>query len=183
VKTHILFLYTFGFAFILLGCFAKDLRPERDCPIEELLLSQADYPSDTILNESRSQIAEFPLESAGGSANYHGGGTSQLVARFSSVKNAKKEYEKWEKIAFDSDDVIGSWGTPAALVLNNLSADRYKIACGNLVSFGNRCYVVGQYEEYFVFFWADISAKGITPELFQDLVIKIDEKMTSCLSR
>jgi hypothetical protein len=184
MKIYTRFLFLLGLSLLLLGCTSnEDLRPTRDCPIEELLLSQFDYPPNTILNASRSPIAEKPSESAGGSANYNGDATSQLVARHSSVENAVKEYEKWENIAFDADDVIGIWETPEILKLKEISADRQKIACGNLVSFGKRCYMVGQYEEYFVFFWADISTKGITPELFRDLVISIDEEMASCLSR
>lgn len=184
MKIYLRFLFLFGLSLLLLGCTTKENpRPVRDCPIEELLLSQSDYPPHTILNDSRSPIAEKPSESAGGSANYNGDATSQLVARHSSVKNAVKEYEKWKKIAFDASDVVGSWETPEILDLKEISADRQKIACGNLVGFGKRCYMVGQYEEYFVFFWADISAQGITQELFHNLVIKIDEKMASCLSR
>jgi hypothetical protein len=159
------------------------MRPKRDCPIEELLLDQSDYPPDTILNDSRSPIAEMPLESAGGSANYRSTAISQLVARFFSVNNANTEYEKTQKRLFDPDEVYGSWEIPPILDMNNLSANRYEIACGNVVSFGNRCFMIGQYEEYYVFFRADISSKGVTHELFRDLILRIDEEMSSCLER
>jgi hypothetical protein len=184
MKIYLRSLFLFGLSLLLLGCTTKEyLRPVRDCPIEELLLSQSDYPPNTILNDSRSPIAEKPSESAGGSANYNGDATSQLVARHSSIENAVKEYEKWEIISFDADDVVDSWETPEILDLKEISADRQKIACGNLVGFGNRCYMVGQYEEYFVFFWADISKNGVNHEMFRDLVLKIDDRVASCLNK
>ena len=125
----------------------------------------------------------MPLESAGGSANYRGTATSQLVARFFSIDSAVTEYEKTQKRLFAPDEVAGVWETPPMLELDNLSADRHEIACGNVVSFGNRCFMIGQYEEYYVFFRADISSNGITHELFGDLVLKIDEEMSTCLER
>jgi hypothetical protein len=71
IKKRLVFFFVFGFLLFLSGCIGQeDMRPKRDCPIEELLLDQSDYPPDTILNDSRSPIAEMPLESAGGSANY-----------------------------------------------------------------------------------------------------------------
>ncbi len=185
MKIYLHLLILFGLSLLLLGCaiMKEDLRPIRDCPIEELLLDQADYPPNTTVNESRSPIAEKPSVSAGGSANYNGDATSQLVARHSSVDNAVREYEKWAEIAFEVDDVGGLWETPEVLSLRETSASRQKVACGNVVSFGQRCYIVGQYEEYFIFFWADISAEGINQELFRDLVIRIDRDMAACLTR
>ncbi len=184
MKSYFQLFYLLGLTLLLAGCTNKeDTRPKRACLIEELLLSQSDYPPDTIFNDSRVSIAEYPLESAGGSASYNNDATSQLVARHFSAENAIKEYEETEKRVIAPDEVVGLWETPVVLDLNNLSANRHKIACGNVVSFGNRCYMVGQYEEYYVFFRADISAQGINNELFRDLVLKIDEEMSACLGR
>lgn len=184
MKIYFRLFYLVGFMLFLAGCTSKeDLRPERNCPIKELLLGQSDYPLETIFNDVRSPIAEMPLESAGGSANYHNSATSQEIVRYFSSDNAIKEYDKIQKIVFGPDEVVGSWETPPILDLDNLSADSHEIACGNIVSFGNRCYMIGQYEEYYVFFRADISGKGVTHELFRDLVLRIDDEMNSCLNR
>jgi len=181
MRFHILYLII-GCLLMLSGCASQeDLRPKRDCPIEQLLLDQSDYPPDTILNDIISPVAEQPLESADRSANYHNNATFQEVVRYFSTKNALAEYGKVQKIVFDPDEVAGIWETPPILRLDSLSADRHQIACGNVVSFGNRCFMISQYEEYYVFFRADISSKGITHELFRDLVLKIDEEMSSCL--
>lgn len=180
IKSYFYLLYFLGVAFFLISC-VEDKRPKRDCPIEELLLSQSDYPPETIFNNINSPVAEMPLESASISTNYNSNATFQEVARHFATKNAISEFEKVEKIVFNSNKVVGSWEIPSKLELIDLSADIYKIACGNVVSFGNRCYMVGQYEEYYVFFRADISSQGIDHELFRDLVLKIDEEMSSCI--
>ena len=184
MKIRFWFFYLFGFMLFLAGCANKeDLRPKRTCPIEELLLSQYDYPTDTILNDINSPIADKPLESASRSANYNNNATFQEAVRYFSIDNAIAEYDKVQKRLFDPKEVFGTWETPTTLVLDNLSADRHEIACGNVISFGKRCYMIGQYEEYYVFFTADISSKGVTHEIFRDLVLKIDDRMASCLSQ
>jgi len=182
MKKYFVLCFLFGFLLLLTGCaIQEDLRPERDCVIEELLLDQSDYPQNTILNNVISPIAEKPLESAGQSANYNNSATFQETVRYFSNENAVAEYDKVQKIVFDPDEIVGLWETPPILDLGNLSADRHEIACGNVVSFGKRCYMIGQYEEYYVFFRADISSKGVTHEIFRDLVLRIDDEMSACL--
>ena len=182
-KRYVLYLI-FGFLLVLTGCAGKeDLRPKRDCPIKQLLLDQSDYPSSSIFDTIDSPIADKPLESAGQSAYYQDSWTDQTVVRYFSSDNAIAEYDKVQKIVFDSDEIIGLWETPSGLDLSNLSADRHEIACGNVVSFGKRCYMIAQYEEYYVFFRADISNNGVTRELFRDLVLKIDDEVSSCVNR
>jgi hypothetical protein len=184
MRNRLVSYFILGFLVVLTGCAVKeDLRPKRDCPIEQLLLDQSDYPPDSIFDTIDSPIADKPLESAGQSAYYQNSWTDQTVVRYFSNDNATAEYEKVQKIIFDSDEVVGSWEIPPVLNLNNISADRFEFACGNVVSFGNRCYIIGQYEEYYVFFRADISGKGVTQEIFRDLVLRIDEEMSSCLDR
>lgn len=174
----------FGSLLVLVGCASiENISVERDCPIKELLLDQTDYPPDSIFDTIDSPIADKPLESAGQSAYYKDSWTDQTVVRYSSIDNAIAEYDKVQKIVFDPDEVSGTWETPPILALDNFSADRHEIACGNVVSFGNRCFMIGQYEEYYVFFRADISGKGVTHELFRDLVLRIDEEMSACLVR
>ncbi len=180
---HYLYLI-FGFFLVLTGCSGKeDLRPKRDCPIEQLLLDQSAYPSGTILNEIISPVADKPLESADQSADYQDSGLFQIVIRYFSTENATAEYDDRKKSIFAPDEVVGVWETPPILDLNNLSADRHQIACGNVISFGRRCYLISQYEEYYVFFRADISKNGITHELFRDLARKIDDEIDSCVNR
>jgi hypothetical protein len=182
MKKRFVLCFIFGFFLFLAGCASKtDLRPQRDCPIKELLLDQSDYPPDSVFDTIDSPIADKPLESAGQSAYYKNSWTDQTVVRYYSNDNAIAEYEKVQKIVFDPREVVGSWKIPPVLGFNNLSLDRYEIACGNVISFGERCYMIGQNEEYYIFFRANISNDGVTYELFRDLVLKIDNEVASCV--
>jgi hypothetical protein len=182
-KSYFLYLIL-GFVLLLTGCTSRDnLKSVRDCPIEQLLLDQSDYPPNTILNEVISPVADKPIESADQSAGYLESGLFQVVIRYSSSEKAAAEYDAREKSVFAPEEVIGSWEIPPVLNLNNLSADRYEIACGNVVSFGKRCYMIGQYEKHYVFFRADIVDNGVTHEVFRDLVLKINDRMASCLNK
>jgi hypothetical protein len=105
----------------------------------------------------------------------------EMVIRYSSVTRANEVFDERKMSIFHPTEVYGEWEMPPTLNLDDLSADHYEIACGNVVSFGNRCYMIGQYNEYYVFFRADIFNHGITHELFRDLVLKIDERMSACV--
>lgn len=154
MKKPFLSFFIFGFLFLLTACSAKNIsRPQRECPIEKLLLNQSDYPPDSIFDAINSPIAEKPIESAGQSAYYRDGWTDQIVIRYSRLENAIAEYDQEQKIVFDPDEVIRSWEIPPVFLgMNSISANKYQIACGNVISFGYRCYMIGQYEEYYVFF-------------------------------
>lgn len=162
----------------------NDATKKGSCSIENLLLEPDDYPSGTIINDINSPIDEKPNESASRTANFNSDAIGQIVIRFSSTDRTSEEYQLHQKSIFENDEVIGSWDTPSVfLEMPDLSANSQEIACGNVRSFGNRCFMIGQYEEYFVLFSADISDAGVTHELFRDLVLKIDKKMSSCLDR
>lgn len=184
MRKHYVVYFLFGFLSVLTSCIGKeDIKTKRDCPIQQLLLDQSDYPPGAILNEIISPVADKPLESADQSASYLDSGLFQVVIRYFSSENAATEYDDRKKSIFASNEVVGLWETPQILDLGNLSADRLEIACGNVISFGRRCYMIGQYEEYYVLFRADIFSKGITHELFRDAVLRIDDEMSSCLNR
>lgn len=180
-----IFLYlVFGSLFIITSCASQgNLIPKRDCPIEQLLLDQSDYPLDTIFDAVSSPIAEKPQESASQSAYYHHSQFGEIVIRYSSTDRANEVFMKHKESIFHPSEVYGSWNIPPILSLNNLSTDVHEIACGNVRNFGKRCVMVGQYHEYFVLFSADLSSPEITHELVRGLVLKIDEKMSSCLDR
>jgi hypothetical protein len=173
---------TFGFLLLLLtSCSSKDLAV--DCPVDQLLLDHSSYPPDTIFDAIDSPIAEKPKESAGQSTYYHDSWMDEMVIRYSSVNRANEVFDERKRSIFHPNEVYGEWEVPPILNLDDLSADHYEIACGNVVSFGDRCYMIGQYNEYYVFFRADIFNDGITHELFRDLVLKIDGRMSACISQ
>ena len=179
-----LFFLAVGIGILFTSCNpANNDTDKAYCPVEQLLLDQSDYPSGTILNVINSPIDEKPKESASRTANYNANGAGQIVIRYATTDKTLLEYNEWKKSVFAPSEVYGSWEMPSTFSGINLNADRYQIACGNVISFGNRCFMIGQYEEYYVFFRADISGTGITHGLFRDLVLKIDNEMSSCLDR
>lgn len=107
----------------------------------------------------------------------------EMVISYPSADRAREKLDERQGAIFHPSEVHGEWEVLPVSNLNDLSADQYKIACGNVVSFGKRCYLIGQYEEYYVFFRADISNDGITREMFRDLVLKIDNRMSACINQ
>lgn len=43
--------------------------------------------------------------------------------------------------------------------------------------------MIAQYEEYYVFFRADVPLKGVSYEMFRDWILKIDAEMSACLNQ
>lgn len=170
----------------LTSCVSNNvIRPERDCPITKLLLDESSYPTGINLNEVVSPVSEQPDESAGQTGNYLGSLVFQNVIRYQSNEKAAERYDKWMNIAFKKTSLrIGSWETPALISVDVSSATQIYIACGDMEYSGYRCKMIGQYEEYFVYFVSDIIPDyGVSHEIFRDLVLEIDNQMASCLNQ
>jgi hypothetical protein len=155
----------------------------QNCRIDQLLLDQSNYPSDTIFDDINSPIAEEPRESASRSVYYHENWIGEIVIRYPSIERANEIFRRRTKSVFHPAEVYGLWETPPEISLSDLSADQYEIACGDVKNFGKRCIMIGQYEEYFVMFNMDISNDDVSRELFRDLVLKIDDRMSACVSQ
>jgi hypothetical protein len=59
-------------------------------------------------------------------------------------------------------------------------SDEYNVACGNL-SQGYQCRMIGQYNDYYVFFFAYTSDDGKTLKSLKNLLMKIDDHRASCI--
>jgi len=182
---RILYIFAFfGLLLILASCTGGSTnRPERICPITELLLQQSDYPDGTHLGEIISPVAEQPVESADQSGNYLGSLIFQNVIRYISEDKASERYDEWKRIAFKKSSLkTGSWEVPSIVTMNDFSANRIYIACG-YTDTGNVCRMIGQYEEYFVYYFVHILPEyGASQEFFLDLVAKIDNRADSCIN-
>ena len=161
------------------------VRPERDCPITKLLLNEADFLRDTIVDTVITPLADYPQESAGIDATYHADLISQSVARWYYFSVAIEENEKWMKIAFNpSRSSTGVYDTPPELSdLNFLPADQIHVACAEEKNIGYRCRTIARYDEYQIQLFSDISESGVTYEIFRNLVLKINDKMVACLNK
>lgn len=174
----------FGLLLFFASCTDNNIdRPEELCLITELLLQPSEYPDGTNLGDINSPVAEQPVESAGQSGNYLGSLIFQNVIRYNSEGKAVERYDEWKQAAFRKSSLkTGSWEVPSILVMNNFLANRIHIACG-YTNNGNVCRMIGQYEEYFVYFFAyTLPDYGISQDTFLDLVTKIDKRINSCTS-
>jgi hypothetical protein len=135
------------------------------------------------LNIAISPVAEFPEESADVSGSYNENFFFHLAARSYYESVAIEETTKWMERSFDpSNSRTGSYETPPELfVLNTLPANQIHVACADEKYVGYRCRLIARYEEYFIMFYSDISQNGVTPTIFRDLVLKINDKMLACL--
>jgi len=153
------------------------------CTTTQLLLEQSDYPSETIFDEINSPIAEEPLESASRSVYYRENWIGEIVIRYPSIDRAHEVFAKRQESIFNPKEVDGLWETPSELRLENISADQYEIACGNVRNFGDRCIMIGQYKEYIVLFNVDVSNNDMTHEMIRDLALKIDSRVSACVDQ
>jgi hypothetical protein len=172
----IIFLLT---AFLLVSC-DKQSRPDRNCKISELLLNEFDFPAETIVNQISSPISGQPEESSGRTASYFDDLLYHEVSRFLSRDGAQQEFAKRLDNAFDDNDHEGPWEIPSGFSYTSSIANQFYVACGN-VGTKYQCRMIGQYEEYYVFFFSYMSNAGMNITIYQELLEKIDAKMAQCL--
>lgn len=184
MKKNILLLLTIGLIMILTGCsLIQSSEDEQNCSIEQFLLEQSDYPAGTIFDIIRSPIDEKPRESASRSSYYRESWIRESVIKYRSIDKAYEIFVGHQDSIFSPSEVYDVWEMPLKLNQDWILADQYEIGCGNVRNFGNRCIMLAQYKKYIIFFSVDISENGVTQELFSDLVLKIDDRMSACISQ
>ena len=164
------------FLILLTSCTTNSAQNK--CDIKDLLLEKKDFPQGTIINDPFSPVDGYPAESADVSASFRNDGMFQVVARYSSANRAEREFTETSEY-FKEDSFGDSWKTPVEISYESSFAQNYHVACGNL-SQGYQCRMIGQYNKDFVFFFAYISDDGINLEGFQDLLIKLDDRIIQC---
>lgn len=146
-----------------------------------MLLTQADYPTGTILNDSDpSPLAEMPKDSAGFTAGYGDSLMYHVVGRYKSIDSAKSKFQDRSEMFSKKTDFEGPWEIPVELTYSSRIAQQYQAACGK-VGQEYQCRMIGRYEEYYVFFFAYITDNGVTYAILNDLLQKIDARMEMCL--
>lgn len=183
-KKH-LFLFSGFSLFVILSIYGISwiFNNREYCSVEQLLLRESEYPQNTIFDIALSPIDEKPKESISRSSYYNESWIGEVVIKYKSINKAYEIFVDHQSSIFDPSKVYDVWKTPLRLGEDKISADQYKSGCGDTKYFGNRCIFLGRYGEYIVIFNVDIYSNGITQELFRDLVVKIDEEMSACLSR
>ena len=165
---------------LLTSCLSR--AQQAQCPIEELLLRDADFPRNTIVDAIESPIAEHPEESAGRTAGNAGDLLYESVSRYRSKLDAESKYSELVRTAFETDLYRGPWERPDGLSFTSATADAAFVACGPNAG-KDQCRMIAQYDDYVVFFFSYISDQGITLDRFEDLLYKVDERLSSCQAR
>lgn len=171
-----------GLALMLISCSefpAQDIQTKRNCPIETLILDEKLLPENTFAEKLHSPSTDEPSESASRSFYYAPDSIYHLVVRYDLPKLAKERFVRWSKSAFDVDEHMGPWEVPSGVNSVSVSADEYQIGCG-IAHNVYQCRMIATYDEYFVYFKADVSEKGITLHTVEELVRAIDDRMTEC---
>ena len=179
----ILFGVLFGGCYLLGGCYILKTPPARDCPIESLVLDESVFPGEAVAEPILSPLPRAAWESAGrGIFLKKGGGLIHDIYRYRTASRAAKEFEKRKQLTFVETATSGSWETPSEVTYRSPIADRYYLACGMEHKI-YMCFMLAQYEEYYVFFNAHMSEKGMTFEALERALRAIDERMARCLGK
>lgn len=163
--------------------------PKGSCPIDSLLIDNTSLPG-TIFQETGSRSANSAparvgIEKIGTSfSSYDKGGIVQDVYRFSSFKDAQKEYDEVSKYYFSKQKNSTLWKPPEDLNDLKLHADAFKIACSTLTDVEPNvevCQFTAQYGIYETYFSVDMITLDYND--LSRLVGEIDHKMSLCLDR
>jgi len=168
----------------LLACLLAScafLRSAGKCNVKKMLLGENDFPTGTIVNQISSPIAEMPYESAGFTANYSGSAMYHEIGRYPTDKIAEKEFEGAKKRASGQTEYVGPWEILPVLSRESSIFQKYYVACAAMNHGEYQCRMIGQYDEYYVFFSAYILDNGVTFDILNDLLQKIDARMEKCL--
>ena len=125
-------------------------------------------------------IDEKPKESVGRSYYVEPSEVYLEITRWKSNKGAETDYNKATGSVFDVDKYMGPWNTPDDLYVST-AADNYQAACGIDHKVIPQCRMLATYDEYSVYFRADIFPDGITVEKVNQLLKAIDDRMAECL--
>jgi hypothetical protein len=153
------------------------------CKVESMLLKKGDFPQHTLVDDIRSPIAEMPDESAGFTATYGRSLIYYEASRFPGTVSAEKEFANEKRRASVLTEYSGPWETPPELSHKSSIFKNYYVACGKIINMGYQCRMIGQYDEYYVFFFAYISNEGMTYNIFNNLLQTIDLRAEQCLKK
>ena len=167
MKKSIYIIILFSMVLLLTACLED--RPIRDCPIRELILNDSEFPVGTAFDDISSPMSNFPIESAVRTVSYKQDLNNHMIARYKSPKQAERVFFTSFEHTFDVDNYRGPWVTPKEISYTSPIADQYHIACSPIRS-EYQCRMIGQYEEYYVFFSSYLSEGGMTFGLMEDLL-------------
>ena len=171
-----------GGCYLLKGCYILQTPPARDCPIERLVLDERVFPGEATAEPILSPLPRAAWESAGRDIFLKAGGKlSHNVYRYRTAERAAREFEKRKRLTFLETPTRGPWETPAEVAYRSPIANRYYLACGQ-DRHTYTCFMLAQYEEYYVWLNAHIEG-GMTFEALEQALRAIDERIARCLGK
>jgi hypothetical protein len=168
-------------------CFppAPRATPERQIPLEELLMDETVFPAGwrggepgiAPLRIGERLVATFHPPTNVGLALHD-------VYRCRSAEAAATAYEdNIDSYFFSPREGRTSWSMPPELSYESTVADQFRLGCRTHIEHGSeRCQAVGQYDEYVVHFAADMSSV-MTYDDLEHILQAIDERMAHYLGK
>lgn len=151
-----------------------------DCPLEELILDETAFPSGTELGGIVSPLPDEPGSSAGRTFYMEQGIANHDVVRYAN--------NYWAKREFDDRKRSPIFNTPnnrtemPGIDYSSPVANQYRLGCGREHDI-YLCQMIGQYENYFVYFSIHIDPDVIEVAEVDGILREIDARMAHCLKR
>jgi len=186
---------------MLLGNALQETPTEREFAIEELFIDVSAFPSGWKADPAGPHIDTGRAPLGGGPETiqrwvlfFHAEGivkgksvgAYEQIYRMANVKVAAKEFERRLTAWFPTGEYWTPWERPGDVEYQSPVADRFYLACA---SYGatpetriQTCDMVGQYEEYLVWFSTDMSPDFMTYEDLERVLQAIDERMVHYLA-
>jgi hypothetical protein len=165
---------------ILSFCDLVPHRPDRNCPIDALLLDSSPFPKGAVADEAMVPAPEGPPESALIDIGWSDGYAMHEIQRIRSARVAARRFERGE-VLFSTGPEEPPWQMPSVLDYSSPIADRYRVACRRRGGDVSVCIMIGQYEEYYVQLIVDVAPDEV--QVVEQLLRAIDERMASCLNK
>lgn len=180
---------------ILCGCdlISTKSAPRTNCNLESLIADVTYFPKNTYkddlispipgsANQSmnpRSALMFFTYPSRGVHA-------SQLINQWDDVAQARAKYARESDYLYINDQRLKSpWVTPQQIEFSKSHASEYKVACADLEGIAKpkyRCQLVARYDDYIVWFDADIDPADMSLDHYKNIIYDIDKRFTQCLN-
>ncbi len=166
---------------IVSGCVPG--APQRDFPIEALLLDETAFPPGTKAGTAKPHPSKLGSRESRrltfygrfGIANHH-------VYRYRSARQAASTFERETTLWFPNDRFSGPWTVPSELSYQSPVADRFYLACS--IEMGiPMCNGIAQYEEYFVRFNVHMHQEFMTYQDLERVLRAMDERMVQYLGK
>jgi len=192
---------TFAVVLCFLSCvgcmlLCRETLPERKFAIEELFIDASVFPPGWEADPGGPQIDTGRAPLGGGPDTiqrrvlfFHAEGTVkgksvgayEQIYRMASVKVAAKEFERQMSLWFPKGKYWTPWERPGDVEYQSSVADRFYLACASHGATPETrvpmCDMVGQYEEYLVWFSTDMSPDFMTYQDLEHVLEAIDERM------